>query len=184
MIGFDSPSAAIKLWTHHPSDFRIDAVGIRIDPTQGQYWNYEKPGFRYREIAPVLWDKLGTDQFLWCCTQRGMFKRVLPDHDLVEWEIAAPPADVIAYVSSRVWEDLVWSKSDSWDRLIVPRPSAAGDPYIHAAVSFPVPVGCVTCHGQLPLPWTDQQIEEAAELVRNPPAIDPELRAAYDWDAD
>jgi len=169
---------AMKLWTHHPSSFRVETLLDPIDPKQGQYWNYQERNFRYREMAPMLWNLLGTDQFLWCCTLRGVFVRPTEDVDLMEWEINAPPCRIIAYISSPIWENLVWSKSDSWDGLVAKNPPRLGHKDIHALVSVPLPAGSVVCHGQLPPQYTHQQMEEAAQLVRNPPPADP----AFAWE--
>src|SRR5438034_1594324 len=131
----------MQLWTHHPSSFRIDALVLPIDPRRGQHWNYQAKNFRYRGVAPMLWELVGTDQFLWCCTLRGMFVRPTEEDDLVEWEINAPPSKIIAYISSPVWENLVWSKSDSWDGLIINDTAALGHRDIHALLSVPLPSG-------------------------------------------
>lgn len=174
----------MQLWTHHPSSFRLDELDLQIEPEQGQYWNHEAKNFRYREIARMLWSSVGTSQFVWCCTLRGMFIRPSEDVDLVEWEINAPPAKIIAYVSSPVWEDLVWNRSDTWDGLILKEPPTLGHKDIHALVSVPLPPGCVTCHGQLRPQYTREEMDRVAELVRNPPEVDPKLLAEYDIDAD
>lgn len=170
----------MRLWTHHPASFQLDSGSLQIQPEQGQYWSYQAANFRYREMAPLLWKSLGTNQFLWCCTVRGGFIRTSEDGDLVEWEINAPPAVIIAYIRSPIWENLVWSTSDVWDALIVDEPPTVGHRDILALVSVPLPRGCLTCHGQLPPQYTRQQMERAAELVRKPPPIDPKLLAEYD----
>src|SRR5262245_30671146 len=174
----------MQLWTHHPSSFRVDALVLPIDPKRGEYWNQQMGNFRYREVAPMLWEKVGTDQFLWCCTVRGLFFRVTEDQDLVEWEISAPPCKIIAYVSSPVWEDLVWSRSDSWDDLFIKDAPTLGHKDINALASVPLPSGCVKRHGQLPPKHTREQMERAAELVRNRPSVDPKLLEEHDFDAD
>ena len=173
----------MQLWTHHPSSFRLDALALQIEPEAGQYWTHQDKNFRYREIARMLWESLGTNQFVWCCTLRGMFVRPTEDVDLVEWEINAPPATVIAYISSPVWENLVWSRSDRWDGLFINDPPVLGHKDIHALVAIPLQPDCVRCHGQLPPQHTREQMELAAELVRNPPPVDPKLVEAYDIDA-
>jgi signal peptidase I len=104
---------------------------------------------------------VGTNQFLWCCTLRGMFIRPSEEIDLVEWEISAPPAKILAYISSPVWEDLVWNKSDKWDGLIVMEPPALGHKDIHALVSIPLLPGCARCYGLLRPQYTREQMEQA-----------------------
>ena len=174
----------MKFWTHHPSDFLLDIPGLRIDPLQGYYWSVQDNNFRYREMARRLWEIVGTDQLLWCFTLRGGFIRPSEDVDLVEWEIDAPPAKVIAFIRASLWEDLVWSRTDSWDGLFVDEPPTQGHKDIHALVSIPLPSGCVNCHGQLPAQYTREQMERAAGLVRNPPPVDPKLLDEYDIDAE
>jgi hypothetical protein len=174
---------AMQLWTYHPSSFCLDVLALQIKPGRGQYWTHQEKNFRYREIARMLWESVGTNQFLWCCTLRGMFIRPTEEADLVEWEIKAPPAVVIAYISSPVWENLVWSRSDSWDGLFVNDPPMLGHKEIHALVAIPLPPACVKCHGQLTPQYTREHMERAAELVRTPPPVDPKLLAEYDIDA-
>jgi hypothetical protein len=55
--------ATIKLWTNHPRCFPIHSI-TEIDPTKSFWWTYDDPGFRYREVLPVLWGKLKTKHFL------------------------------------------------------------------------------------------------------------------------
>ena len=168
----------MQLWTRRPSSFRIDAIDLWVDPKQGQYWKDEGKNFRYREVAPMLWELVKTDQFLWCCTLPRMFIRATEEVDLVEWEINTPPAKVIAYISSPVWENLVWSRSNSWDGLIINHTVTLGHKDILASCPSPLPPDCLICHGQLPPLHTREQLEKAAELLRNPPLFDP----AYDFD--
>jgi hypothetical protein len=110
-----------------------------------------------------------------------MFVRPTEDVDLVEWEISAPPGKLLAYISSPVWEDLIWSRSDCWDGLVIDSTPTLGDKDIHALVLVPLPAGAVKCHGLLRPQYTREQARRAAELVRNPPPV--ELREAYDFDA-
>jgi hypothetical protein len=164
----------MQLWTHHPSTFRLDLPDLKLDPKRGSYWRIKDESFRYRELAPRLWEMIGTDQFVWCCTIRDWFMNS-EDADLVEWEINSPPSRVLAFVRSPVWEALVWSKSDSWDGLFLDPPTE-GREDVHALVTVPL-VG-VICHGQLRPKLTREQEEEAREVQRNPP--DAKLAEGYD----
>jgi hypothetical protein len=165
----------MQLWTHHPSVFRLDSPGLKVYPKRGHHWKLRREGYRYPEIAAKLWEKVGTDQFIWCCTIRGRFSRHSEDVDLTEWEINAPPSTVLAFVSSPVWENLIWTRSESWEGLIIDRPSA-GHSDIHALVA--VPLAGAICHGQLRPDLTREQEEQAREIQRNPP--DPKLAEQYD----
>ncbi|HYH66001.1 MAG TPA: hypothetical protein VD866_14990 [Urbifossiella sp.] len=139
----------MQLWTHHSGSFRPDRLDLRVEPEKGFNWLYQAPGFRYREVAPKLWDLVGTNQLLWCCTLRGVFSRGEEDVGLVEWEIAAPPARVLAFIRTGVWDDLVMSRGDRWDELFVRDAPRQGDPGIRALVAVPLPAGCAVCHGPL-----------------------------------
>lgn len=108
----------IQLWTHHPTDFPLDDPSLRIDHTRGEFWRMKQRGFRYRDMLPILSDRLGTDQFIWCCTKRGKFQRMTEEDDLVEWELNVPAAQVLAVYRVQQWEDIVWSRSDNWEDLI------------------------------------------------------------------
>ena len=139
------------LWTHHPSSFKLDEPGIRVDPTNGKYWKMSESKFPYKQILAMLQEQIGWGQFLWCCTERGRYLPISEPSDLVEWEIELPLSQV-KLVSVPVWEDLIWSRGDDWDSLF-PKglsESEAVDKDIHALVRFPLPANCLTCHGQLP----------------------------------
>jgi len=144
----------MQLWTHHPSRFQIDAVDLVVDPTQGEHWHMEARNFRYRDVLRALCGRLGTSQFLWCCTRRGQFRRLIAECDLVEWELNVPESQILAFIRGRVWEDIVWSRSDDWGELIIEERPELADPYINALVRVPLLSEWVTCHGQLPLPVT------------------------------
>src|SRR5580704_15732454 len=105
----------MQLWTHQPSPFRLDVLPLPLDPKRGAYWNaVQGPDFCYQEVAPLLWELVKTDQFLWCCTLRGMFQRQTADVDLVEWEINAPQSSILAYIDALIWEDIVRGKPRKW----------------------------------------------------------------------
>jgi hypothetical protein len=173
----------MQLWTHHPSGFRLDRLPLPLDPRRRQYWNDSPgPNFCYRTVAPLLWDLLKTDQFLWCCTIRGQFKRPSEDIDLVEWELNVPPQIIIAHVRVPVWEDLIWGRIESWDGLILKDTPNEGRADINALVAVPLPPGCVKCHGQLPPHFTRKDEERARRVMEAQKTFDPKITAEYDWD--
>jgi len=141
---------AIKLWTHHPSTFQLDTVK-RIDPTKGQYWHSDDPQLKYQVLLPKLQSHLGTSQFLWCCTVRGIFKRMTEQDDLVEWEIDSHKAVVLRWVSVPVWEDMVYGRSHDWNELFITGGHADKD--VVALVEFPLSSGTAKCQGQLPVKY-------------------------------
>jgi hypothetical protein len=171
----------VQLWTYHPSSFRVDARDLRIEPTLGDYWKYEEKGFRYREVAPALWKLLGTNQVLWCFTQRDGYQRVSEEHDVVEWEIWAPPSRVLAYINYPVWGDFVRSKPADWDDLFLMNAPSNGHRDIHALVAVPLPDCGATCRGPLRPKVTREQMERA-DVVKIKSMADPKLREVYDFD--
>jgi hypothetical protein len=100
--GDGKEGAPMQLWTYHPGDFRIDAADLVIDPVRGYYWHYSAPGFRYREMLPVLQRRFGTDQFLWCYSIRGEFIRASEDHDVVEWALNVPDSQILGRIRASV----------------------------------------------------------------------------------
>lgn len=99
----------------------------------------------------MLFERLGSDQWLWCCTTRARYHRQTEQFDLVEWEINLPIEEVIL-TSSPVWEDIIYGRGDDWDSLILTglTESEAANDNVVALVRFPVRAECLTCHGQLP----------------------------------
>jgi len=138
----------MQLWTHHPSHFRVDASDLIIDAKRGQYWADHGTNFRYRALHPVLCSKLGTDQFLWCCTIRGMFIRTIEAIDIVEWELNVPESHIIAYIRVSAWEALLRRRTDQWEDLI-PSEIPRADKDINALVSLPLLSEWITRHGPL-----------------------------------
>jgi len=135
----------MKVWTHHPSAFRIDDPNVVIDWTLGTYWR-TMPG--YREALPILQRLLREDQFLWCCTKRGQFIRTTEDIDLVEWELTVNETDVLAYYHEPTWEELIRSRGD-WKSLLLPGPCQ--DAGILA--KCPPRPGIAVCLGPLPVKY-------------------------------
>ena len=109
----------MKLWTHHSSTFRIDDPHLTIDASLGQYCQDEERDFKYREVLPQLWEFVGTDQFLWCCTVRDQIVRMTESIDLVEWEPEVPMSQIVAFYRVQVWDDIIRNRADNWDDLII-----------------------------------------------------------------
>lgn len=141
----------MQLWTHHPSEFRIDQPGLVINPSNGRYSKSCGNGFRYSDVLPMLQERVGANQLLWCCTTRGRYMPTHEPSDCVEWEVNLPLSKV-TLISVAVWDDIVWSRGDDWDSLILTglTESQAASKNINALVRLPLPPGCLTCHGQLP----------------------------------
>lgn len=132
----------MKLWHYQPEHFDLAELSrqrMKLDPTQGKYWNQDcGSGFRYREVQPQLCKTLGTDQFLWCKTVPGWERMIDESPVVVEWEIDACSAQILAFYSVQIWEDLVWSRSDDWDALIINDPSSQGNEDIGALLRWPL----------------------------------------------
>lgn len=143
----------MRLWTHHPEAFQLNDADLRIDPTMGKYWQYQATNFRYREVLPILIKLIGTDQFIWCCTVRGQFKRTTSKKDLVEWELDVPAPQILAFYRASVWDGIVWNRSPDWDGLFVDISQGVADTEIHALVRIPIRREWAICHGQLPIKY-------------------------------
>jgi hypothetical protein len=143
-----SDDKCVKLWTHHPSAFRLDDLEARIDSTRGKYWKNKNLG--YRDVLPKLHKRLGTDQFLWCCTAKGCFIRLSEGVDLIEWELAVPTSEILAFYSVPAWEDIIRGQCQAWDGLFI-ESVQAGSEGVGAWVRFPPQVGTIKCLGPLPI---------------------------------
>jgi hypothetical protein len=139
----------MKLWTNHPRCFLIDKI-TEIDPTKSLWWTYDDPGFRYREVLPILWDKLKTKHFLWCASCQGEYYRTPDQNDLVEWELDVIPSSVLAFFDVGVWDKIVHSKSDDWTALFVTEIAESLPKHIGALVAVPLSVMAVRCLGPSP----------------------------------
>jgi hypothetical protein len=134
----------MRLWTHHSSDFLVDAPDLVVDPTQGRYWRGKFPDFRYRDVLPRLQNLVGTTQFLWCYTIREKPQ----DTDLVEWELNLSDSQILRFIRSWVWEGIVCSNPTDWgDLFVASKPNPGRD--IHALVLVPLPRGTAKSYGQL-----------------------------------
>jgi hypothetical protein len=144
----------MKLWTFHPSAFSLYGAG-RIDHTLGGYWNYHsvvveagvKRVFGYRVVLPILHELLGTDQLLWCDTDKsGRYHG--KEMDEIGWELNVPLSQVAAFYWVMAWEDLVWGRTDSWDDLFVDKSSVQPCHDFGALVRFPLERQWVKCLGK------------------------------------
>ena len=148
----------MQLWTHHPSDFRVNDPDLVVDYTKGMYAQPSMQGingFRYCNVMPKLHTRVGTTQFLWCCTERGCYERVTEDvdKDLLKWELNVPLTQILHFHRVSVWEDIVWSRSDDWQDLLIEvgeTERAANDlSDVGALVRVPLNRKWATCHGLL-----------------------------------
>lgn len=139
----------MKLWTYHPSNFRLDDPNVKIDPTKGMYWNDES--LQYQKVLPKLQQLLGTDQFLWCCTIPDCFDRMTEDDDLVEWELVVPIAEILSFHSVPVWEDIVHGRGCAWDSLVIGdlTEQEAGKKEVGAWLRFPLKPDSIERFGHL-----------------------------------
>jgi hypothetical protein len=170
----------MQLWTYHPTGFQVDAPDLAIDPKRGQYWWHEATGFRYREVLPKLQQVVGVRQFLWCYTFRGQCLRVQEAHDVVEWELNVPDSNILGFLRSSVWEDIVWSRSNDWSGLLVAgTPEASKN--IHALVFVPLPPGTARCHGLLPPQHTSEMLRYAAKVAEASRNLPKHERDVYDF---
>jgi hypothetical protein len=141
-----SQGLRMQLWTYHPQAFRIDAPDLDVKHELGFNWSLSRPHFRYREVLPIFCDLIGTTQFVWCSFKREWKKFYA---DMVEWELNISLADRLRFYDEKVWNDLVWSRTDDWTNLMV-NPTRAGQENIEAIVLTPLQADWAIDHGQLP----------------------------------
>jgi hypothetical protein len=169
----------MQLWTYQPPDFPVDNLPLPLDPTQGRYW---KTVARYRQLLPLLRERIGNRQVLWCYTIQPRCPNDIVA--LVEWEIHAPPDAVVAYLDGWVWEGLVQGTTTDWTGLFIDEPPTQGQESIQALVSVPLPPGCVKRCRLLPPRCAPERTERAEEVKRDSRAADPEFRDSFDLDPD
>jgi hypothetical protein len=142
----------MKLWTFHPSTLNLHDAK-RIDHTLGEYWNSDhvadgKPlRQRYRLVLPMLHQRLGTEQVLWCDTVND--RQV--HHELSNkngWELDVPLSQIAAFYWVAGWEDILWGRTDKWHDLYVENSSVQPSYEIGALVRFPLEREWVTCLGK------------------------------------
>jgi hypothetical protein len=88
------------------------------------------------------------EQFLWCCTKRGLFIRTTEDIDLVEWELTLTEDDLLAYYHEPTWEELIRFRGD-WKTLILPGLTEGAG----VLARFPLRPGVAECLGPLPVKY-------------------------------
>jgi hypothetical protein len=171
----------MQLWTHHTPDFQIDDPGLTIDPQKGPYWQINMEGFCYRTVLPQFQMLLGTSQFLWCCTTRGQFVSTTEDLPLVEWELDVPGSQILRFIRTRVWEDLVWGRSNTWDGLFITDHVEPGAEVV-ALAPAPLATEWVRRRGLLLPQFSKASLEMARSAIEERKNIDPVLLAEYEMD--
>jgi hypothetical protein len=144
-----SVSPRLKLWTHHPSHFPVDTV-TEINPAKSFWWDYDEPGFRYREVWPTLCEMLGTAHFLWCYCRHETWWRMTEEEDRVAWELDVLPSSILSFYSPQQWDKIVFSRSNDWTGLLLQRSTPLTEA-VGALVALPLPPGSATCLGSLPV---------------------------------
>ncbi len=148
----------MQLWTYHPSDFRINDPNLEVDYKKGKYSHPDiqvANGFRYCKVIPKLHEMVGTTQFLWCFTQQDQFARTYEDDDSLEWELNVPLTQILTFYREKVWEGIIISQNDDWDRLLIavgetePAGSELND--LGALVRVPLEPNQAKNHGQPPV---------------------------------
>lgn len=134
----------MKIFTHHPRDFRLDGPPDYFDPKQGSYWR-DSPA--YREALPLLQKRVGTDNFLWFEVV-PTHERMTESHDLVRWELEIPFGEILAFIhEDGNWTSLFGkSPNVDWSKLLA-KPSEAeviDNPKYCCLVRYPV-IGAVMC---------------------------------------
>ena len=159
----------MQLWTYHPSDFRVDDPDLVVDYTKGKYAepSSQVNGFRYREVATKLHKRVGTTQILWCFVERGRYVRVTEDvdKDVMEWELNVPLTQILAFYRVSVWEDIIWSRNDEWEHLVIAveiEPPASRLSDLGALVRVPLSREWTTCHGHLPPKYPKTRVRQRA----------------------
>jgi hypothetical protein len=134
----------MQLWTHHPPLFDLTDPNLRLDWTKGYYWNYDQLGLRYRQILPTLHGLVGTNQFIWCYTHRACNGQ--RDRVLVEWELTFEPAEIIRFIHSRLWDQIVDGKDMELSLVFIDGNPTPGEG-VHALVRVPLPPERARKHG-------------------------------------
>lgn len=147
-----SAESRITLWTYHPSSFRLDDAGGRIDSSRGRYWNYHSPDrrVRYRLVLRRLQALIETDQFLWCCTTRGKYFRMTTAEDLVEWELDVPHSQVLRFYREAIWAGIIEGRDDWSELFVAEQPCRHERDEIGALVRFPMDNGSIKSLGPPP----------------------------------
>lgn len=141
----------LKVWTYQRG---VDLLvpGLVIDSRKGQYWADDRPDFRYQAAISELWQRLGTDQFLWCYTVRNPTPRVVEsrDQDMREYELAVADDDVLGLHDNRLWERFLREGKSEWNDLILDRKVAQPSTDISAWVRWPLDHSKISCLGLPP----------------------------------
>lgn len=137
----------MQLWTYHPAGFAVDNLPLPIDPAKGRHWN--EPSLMYKAAVQALFQKIGTDQFLWCCSVRDAFPPISYATDPIEWELNVPEVQILAFISEPVWDDILKGRRDDWEGVIVTDRPIEPKGQLSALVRVPLPREWVTLRGKL-----------------------------------
>jgi hypothetical protein len=139
----------MKLWTYHPGGFDLLTPGLVLDASRGQYMHDTRNGLRFASVLPRLVQRLNTNQFLWCNTERG-WTVTEENYGTKEWELTVDPAKALVFINAWHWERIVYGTSDDWNPLFVGIPDGP-DRGVHALVPFPVSPDQILCNDVVPL---------------------------------
>ena len=139
-----------QFWTYHPDAFRVDNPTLKLDHTQGTYWDVKYGGMpTYRQARPKLVQLLGVNDFLWCCPIRGLLERYTLAHDLVEWEINVPASQIVSWLDNLQWEKFVRDPSMATTGLLISQPTTPSKDHV-AFVAIPLKPGQAIRHEMEP----------------------------------
>lgn len=95
----------MKLWTWQADD-STPTFGD-IDPRRpGSYYDMFP---KYRPAFERLWDRLGTDQILWCFVDEEEARKPWPHRSL--WALDVPDDSILAVIDPGVWERILGSRT-------------------------------------------------------------------------
>lgn len=143
----ESLERRMKLWTFHPSNFRLDDPTPSIIHELGKYWGSQTTP-RYAAVLQRLHQLLGNDQILWCYTLKDNHWH-FDGVDEIEWELNVPFSQIEALYDVQLWENILYGRNEDWDNLILDRLTAesAANECVGALVKWPLPPEYVQCLG-------------------------------------
>jgi hypothetical protein len=96
----------MRLWTWHPPGFSI--LTGKLDRSLSPYAR-DRPA--YLAACAELAARIGTEQFIFCCTHRGQWSTVkwpyLRLEPEVEWVLEVPYAQVLALIDGAAWDHAI-----------------------------------------------------------------------------
>lgn len=96
----------MRLWTYQWPDFRPTDCNVKVNISKSRYAETLP---KYRDAYKKLSDRLGTDQIIWCCTRQDEYKYLLGEAPM-EWELEVPAEQILACISSYVWNKILGVK--------------------------------------------------------------------------